>query len=90
MSQNDVFSQIKNMDKRERNALLEKLMGALSPEQQKMVQNVVRDKKQMEKVQNNLKSEDISALIAGLSGGGDARDFLQSPQVIDRLKEILR
>lgn len=90
MSQNDVFSQIKNMDKRERNALLEKLMGALTPEQQKMVQGVVRDKKQMEKVKNNLKAEDISTLISGLSKEGDAQDFLQSPQVINRLKEILR
>ena len=89
MSQNDVFSQIKNMDKRERNALLEKLMGALTPEQQKMVKGVVRDKKQMEKVQNKINSEDISNLIAGLSQTGDARDFLQSPQVINRLKEIL-
>ena len=90
MSQNDVFSQIKNMDKRERNALLEKLMGALTHEQQKMVQGVVRDKKQMEKVKNNLKAEDISTLISGLSKEGDAQDFLQSPQVINRLKEILR
>lgn len=85
----DIFSQIKSMDKKERRALLEKLSSALTPEQQKQVRAVVQDKKQMEKVQNNLRAEDISTLIDGLKGGDDPRDFLNSPQIQARLREIL-
>ncbi len=85
----DIFSQIKSMDKKERRALLEKLSSALTPEQQKQVRAVVSDKKQMEKVQNNLRAEDISNLIDGLKGDEDPRDFLNSPQIQARLREIL-
>lgn len=85
----DIFSQIKSMDKKERRALLEKLSSALTPEQQKQVRAVVQDKKQMEKVQNNLRAEDISNLIDGLKGDDDPRDFLNSPQIQARLREIL-
>jgi len=85
----DIFSQIKSMDKKERRALLEKLSSALTPEQQKQVRAVVQDKKQMEKVQNNLRAEDISNLIDGLKGEDDPRDFLNSPQIQARLREIL-
>ena len=89
MSQDNLFDQIKNMDKKERRALLDKLSAALTPEQQKQVMAVVQDKKQMEKVQNNATPEDLQTLINGLNGG-DAKDFLNSPQVLNRLKEILR
>jgi len=89
MNQKDLFSQIKNMDKGEQTALLGKIMNALSPDQQKMVQNVVGDQKKMQKIQNNLKNEDISALLSGLAGDGNPQDFLQSPQVINRLKDLL-
>ncbi|MBQ8892890.1 MAG: hypothetical protein IJ043_00595 [Clostridia bacterium] len=89
MSQDNLFDQIKNMDKKERRALLDKLSSALTPEQQKQVMSVVQDKKQMEKVQNNATPEDLQTLINGLNGG-DAKDFLNSPQVLNRLKEILR
>ena len=77
------------MDKKERRALLEKLSAALTPEQQKQVRSIVQDKKQMEKVQNNLRAEDISNLIDGLKGEEDPRDFLNSPQIQARLREIL-
>ncbi|MBQ3084432.1 MAG: hypothetical protein IJC46_03145 [Clostridia bacterium] len=86
---NDIFSEIKSMDKKERRALLEKLSAALTPEQQKQVRSIVQDKKQMEKVQNNLRAEDISNLIDGLKGEEDPRDFLNSPQIQARLREIL-
>lgn len=89
MSQNDVFDQIKNMDKKERRALLDKLTAALTPEQQKQVRSVMQDKKQMEKLQSNVRSEDLETLVNGLNGE-DPRDFLNSPQVQDRLREILR
>ncbi|MBQ7096420.1 MAG: hypothetical protein IJN80_08260 [Clostridia bacterium] len=89
MNQKDLFSQIKNMDKGEQTALLGKIMNALSPDQQKMVQSVVGDQKKMQKIQNNLKNEDISALLSGLAGDGNPQDFLQSPQVINRLKDLL-
>ena len=85
----DIFSQIKSMDKKERRALLEKLTSALTPEQQKQVRAVVQDKKQMEKVQNNLRADDISNLIDGLKSEEDPRDFLNSPQIQARLREIL-
>lgn len=90
MSNNDFFDQIRKMDKKERRALLEKLTGALTPEQQQQVQSIVKDKKQMEKVQNSLSGEDFNALIDGLSGKEDARDFLNSPQVQQRIREILK
>ena len=86
---NDIFSEIKSMDKKERRALLEKLSAALTPEQQKQVRSIVQDKKQMEKVQNNLRAEDITNLIDGLKGEDDPRDFLNSPQIQARLREIL-
>ena len=89
MSQKDLISQIKNMDKGEQSALLGKIMNALSPDRKKMVQSVVGDQGKMEKLQNNLKNEDISALLSSLSGDGNAQDFLQSPQVINRLKDLL-
>ena len=54
MSQNDFIDQIKSMDKIDRRALLEKLTNALTPEQQNQVRAIMQDKKQMEKVQNNL------------------------------------
>ncbi len=90
MSQNNLFDQIKNMDKKERKALLDKLTAALSPEQQKQIRSIMQDKKQMEKVQNNLRPEDLQTLVNGLNGTEDPRDFLNSPQVQNRLKEILR
>ena len=90
MSQNNLFDQIKNMDKKERKALLDKLTAALSPEQQKQIRSIMQDKKQMEKVQNNLRPEDLQTLVNGLNGTEDPRDFLNSPQVQSRLKEILR
>lgn len=89
MNQKDLFSQIKNMDKGEQTALLGKIMNALSPDQQKMVQSVVGDQGKMQKLQNNLKNEDISALLSGLAEKGNPQDFLQSPQVINRLKDLL-
>lgn len=90
MSQNDIFSEIKSMDKRERRALLEKLTAALTPEQQQQVKAVMQDKTQMERIQSNLQQEDISTLIEGLKGEGDAADFLNSPQVRARLRELLK
>ncbi len=90
MSQSDLFAQFKNMDQGEREALLNKVMGALSPEQMEMVKNIVSDKKSMEKVQKNLKTEDLTDLINGLSGKEDPRDFLQSPRVQKRMKDLLR
>ena len=90
MSNNDFFDQIKRMDKKERRALLEKLTGALTPEQQQQVQSIVKDKKQMEKVQNSLNGDDFNTLVEGLAGKEDARDFLNSPQVQKRIQEILK
>ncbi len=90
MSQGNLFDQIKNMDKKEQRALLEKLTGALSPDQQKQIRSLMQDKKQMEKLQNNATPEDLQSLINGLTGTEDPRDFLQSPQVLNRLKELLR
>ena len=90
MNQNNLFEQIKSMDKKERKALLDKLTAALTPEQQKQVRTIMQDKKQMEKVQNNVKPEDLQTLVDGLNDAGDPRDFLNSPQVQNRLKEILR
>ncbi|PWM42648.1 MAG: hypothetical protein DBX52_00850 [Clostridiales bacterium] len=89
MSQNDFIDQIKSMDKKDRRALLEKLTNALTPEQQNQVRAIMQDKKQMEKVQNNLKADDLQTLLNGLSGPGDPQDFLNSPQVLNRLKELL-
>ena len=86
---NDFFDQIKNMDKKDRRALLDKLTAALTPEQQQQIQSIVRDKKQMEKVQKNLNNDDFDALVRGLSGQEDAKDFLNSPQVQDRIRRIL-
>ncbi|MBQ7034623.1 MAG: hypothetical protein IJN34_02680 [Clostridia bacterium] len=90
MSQNDFLDQIKSMDKKDRRALLEKLTSALTPEQQKQVKSIMQDKEQMEKIQNNLREDDFHTLIDGLSGKEDARDFLNSPQVQSRLRELLR
>lgn len=90
MNQNDLFDQIKSMDKKDRRALLDKLTAALTPEQQKQVKSIMQDKKQMEKVQNNVRPDDIQTLIDGLNGGEDAKDFLNSPRVQERLREILR
>lgn len=90
MSQNDFLDQIKSMDKKDRRALLEKLTAALTPEQQKQVKSIMQDKGQMEKIQNNLREDDFHTLIDGLAGKEDARDFLNSPQVQSRLRELLR
>lgn len=90
MNQNDLFDQIKNMDKKDRRALLDKLTAALTPEQQKQVRSVMQDKKQMEKLQNNVRPDDLQTLIDGLNGQEDPKDFLNSPRVQDRLREILR
>ena len=90
MSNNDFFNQIKQMDKKERRALLDKLTDALTPEQQQQIQSIVKDKKQMEKVQNSLNGEDFNTLVEGLTGKEDARDFLNSPQVQKRIREILQ
>lgn len=90
MSQGNLFDQIKSMDKKEQRALLEKLTGALTPDQQKQIRSFMQDKKQMEKLQNNATPEDLQTLINGLTGTENPRDFLQSPQVLNRLREILR
>ena len=66
------------------------MTGALSPDQQKQIRALMQDKKQMEKLQNNATPEDLQSLIDGLTGKEDPRDFLQSPQVQNRLKELLR
>ena len=90
MSQNDFLDQIKKMDKKERREMLEKLTAALTPEQQKQVQSIMGDKKQMEKIKNNLNGNDFSTLVDGLAGKENAQDFLNSPQVQSRLKELLQ
>lgn len=90
MSQNDFLDQIKKMDKKERRDMLEKLTAALTPEQQKQVQSIMGDKKQMEKIKNNLNGDDFNTLVDGLAGKEDAQDFLNSPQVQNRLKELLQ
>jgi hypothetical protein len=90
MSQGNLFDQIKSMDKKEQRALLEKLTGALTPDQQKQIRSFMQDKKQMEKLQNNATPEDLQTLINGLTGTENPRAFLQSPQVLNRLREILR
>ena len=90
MSQTDFLDQIKKMDKKERRDLLEKLTSALTPDQQKQVQSIMGDKKQMEKIKNNLNGEDFNTLVEGLAGKEDAQDFLNSPQVQSRLKELLQ
>lgn len=90
MSQGNLFDQIKSMDKKEQRALLEKLTGALTPDQQKQIRSFMQDKKQMEKLQNNATPADLQSLIDGLTATENPRDFLQSPQVLNRLREILR
>ena len=90
MSQTDIFSQFKNMDPKARENLLNQVMGALSPEQKKMVENIVADKKSMEKVEKNLQGEDLSALINQLSGKEPSADFLQNPKIQKKLKDLLR
>ncbi len=90
MSQNDFLDQMKKMDKKERRDLLEKLTAALTPEQQKQVQSIMGDKKQMEKIKNNLNGDDFNTLVEGLAGKENAQDFLNSPQVQNRLKELLQ
>ena len=90
MSQNDFLSQIKKMDKNERRDLLDKLTAALTPDQQKQVEAIMGDKKQMEKIKKNLNGEDFNTLIDGLAGKENAQDFLNSPQVRERLKQLLR
>ena len=84
------FRQPPHRTQKEQRALLEKLTGALSPDQQKQIRSLMQDKKQMEKLQNNATPEDLQSLINGLTGTEDPRDFLQSPQVLNRLKELLR
>jgi hypothetical protein len=78
------------MDKKEQRDLLEKLTGALSPDQQKQIRSLMQDKKQMEKLKNNATSEDIDTLIDGLKNTEDPRDFLQNPRIINRINEIFR
>ena len=90
MSQNDFLDRIKKMDKRERRDLLEKLTSALTPDQQKQVQSIMGNNKQMEKIKSNLNGEDFNTLVEGLAGKEDAQDFLNSPQVQNRLKELLQ
>ncbi|MBR2013236.1 MAG: hypothetical protein IJ995_03375 [Clostridia bacterium] len=90
MSQNDFLDQMKKMDKKERRDLLEKLTAALTPEQQKQVQSIMGDKKQMEKIKNNLNGDDFNTLVEGLAGKENAQDFLNSPQVQNRLKDLLQ
>ena len=90
MSQNDFLDQIKKMDKKERREMLEKLTSALTPDQQKQVQSIMGDKKQMEKIKNNLNGEDFNTRVDGLSGKDTPQDFLNSPQVQKRLKELLQ
>lgn len=90
MNTNDIFSQFKNMDPKEREALLNKVMGALSPEQMEMVKNVVGDPKSMEKVQKNLKKEDLTELVNGLNSKENAQDFLRSPRIQKKMKDLLR
>ena len=90
MSQNDFLSQIKKMDKNERRDLLDKLTSALTPDQQKQVEAIMGDKKQMEKIKKNLNGEDFKTLVDGLAGKENAQDFLNSPQVRERLKQLLR
>ena len=87
---NDFMDQLKNMDKKERRALLEKLSAALTPEQQNQVKAVMQDKQQMEKLQQNVRAEDLTELINGLNNTENPADFLQSPRVTERLRELLQ
>ena len=87
---NDFMDQLKGMDKKERRALLEKLSAALTPQQQEQVRAVMQDKKQMEKITQNLRSDDLTTLIEGVKSAETTADFLQSPQVTERLKELLQ
>lgn len=90
MSQNDFLDRIKSMDKKERRDLLEKLTSALTPEQQKQVQSIMGDKKQMENIKKNLNGDDFNTLVEGLAGTENAQDFLNSPQVKKRIGELLQ
>ncbi len=87
---NDFMDQIKSMDKKERRALLEKLSAALTPEQQAQVKAVMQDKNQMEKLQKNATAADFTELMEGLNKAEDPADFLQSPRVTQRLRELLQ
>ncbi len=87
---NDFMDQIKSMDKKERRALLEKLSAALTPEQQAQVKAVMQDKTQMEKLQKNATAADFNELMEGLNKTEDPADFLQSPRVTQRLRELLQ
>ena len=86
---NNFMDQVKNMDPQERRTLLEKLLGSLTPEQQEQVAAITRDKKQMKKLQEGLNGNDFETLLNGLRGNQDPQDFLQSPQVKQRLKDLL-
>lgn len=87
---NEFMDQLKNMDKKERRALLEKLSAALTPEQQEQVKAVMQDKNQMEKLQKNVTGADFTELVDGLNSVEDPADFLQSPRVTKRLRELLQ
>ncbi len=89
MSGSNFMDEIKKMDKKEKRALLEKITNALTPEQQQQVKGILQNKEQVEALQKNLKSEDLQTLVDGLSGGEDPRDFLNSPRVQKRMKELL-
>lgn len=87
---NEFMDQLKGMDKKERRALLEKLSAALTPQQQEQVRAVMQDKQQMEKITQNLRGDDLTTLIEGVKSAENTADFLQSPQVTERLKELLQ
>ena len=87
---NDFMDQLKGMDKKERRALLEKLSAALTPQQQEQVRAVMQDKQQMEKITQNLRGDDLTTLIEGVKSAENTADFLKSPQVTERLKELLQ
>ncbi len=89
MAQNDLMNQLKNMDKKDRKALLDRLTEALTPEQQSQLKGILQDKRQMDKVQNNLKPNDLQSLLNGLLGAEKPQDFLNSPQVQSRIKDLL-
>jgi|GEM_PF-4412381 hypothetical protein len=84
-----IMSELKNMDRTQRDALLNTLEQSMSDSQQKKLKKMLSGKSGKQQLEKELSGVDINALLNGLSDKNELSRALSRDDVQKKLRDIL-
>ena len=86
----EFLQELGKMDKKQLSRLLGSASRSLSGEQQKKLQEIMKDNQKLEALKSKITSEDIQNIKANMSSPEAVRKFFSQPATRERLNEILK